>query len=615
MVKLRNITVNYSTNILLENISISFQSMSVIYGDSGVGKTTLLNVIAGNKKYSTGNIEYDNISHDEILLISGDSILYSELTVYENLEYLLCLKDIKLNEEKVAYYFDKLQLSCLLRKKVKYLSGGERQRVMIIYAFLSKPKILLLDEPTSALNYDLKQNVLSLLLEEFQNSDRMLIITTHDKFLIGNSNFNLMKIINKKIIKERIVSNENTKLFLQETLKISLVKKMKCFLKVEYSIYKSYLTALFIIFFFSSMFLLLFMGIGSNTLTSIYSDYINDENIYMNKSSGMFTHKEITSIEKNYDIEIKSKYYENFISLPHEQSFKIRNYDNKLQLLEGKSNDLLSDVVVSSGYARENDVKLNDEIMIKLNVLKPSQSTQYSRYGVTEEFDTMLSERIEIPLHISGIVSLQQSEIYLHEKLLDDMLIQYLEEDEYIFSNLLVSNTGNILDVAKDNEYIHLYSLLQEKEGIRLLTRNKFVVFYLCIIVIMVIFLFSVAMVQYMWKQKRLNRDYRFFEYGLTKKKLTFILVTENFISALVATSISFFILALSSALIDANLHEMYYFQSYISDLSFIINLSNIQVPLFQIQPIMCFVITPVIIICIIDWLCYILKIKQIELD
>ena len=175
-----NFTVQHDEFSLSINEKISLSGITGIFGHSGSGKSTLLKVIAGLEKQAQGKVSLNN---DELLnseikhfvaaqernigLVFQNSRLFPHLSVEENLRY-----GQKRNKNGVLKFLEIVeltQLENLLDKPVTQLSGGEQQRVALARAILAEPRLLLLDEPLSALD-DKNKIVLLALLEKVKKT-------------------------------------------------------------------------------------------------------------------------------------------------------------------------------------------------------------------------------------------------------------------------------------------------------------------------------------------------------------------------------------------------------------------------------------------------------------
>lgn len=183
-VEVTNLTKTFGTSKALDNISLTVeegQSYAVL-GPNGAGKTTLIRVLSTLLRPSSGKVfvnGYDAVKEAGVVkknigLISHNPLLYDELTVLENLEFYAGLYDATVDFDLM----NKLGLTELKNKAVGSLSRGMKQRTAIARALLHRPRILLLDEPTTGL--DLKSRTLFYdLLQELNAEGATILMSTH----------------------------------------------------------------------------------------------------------------------------------------------------------------------------------------------------------------------------------------------------------------------------------------------------------------------------------------------------------------------------------------------------------------------------------------------------
>jgi molybdate/tungstate transport system ATP-binding protein len=145
----------------IPRLEVGMGEYLVVLGPSGVGKTILILAIAGIIKPKRGRIVIDghDVTHlppekREIALVPQNYALFPHMTVYENIAYGLRAKKVPKNiiEEKIRTIARRLGIEHLLGRKPATLSGGEQQRVALARALVVQPRVLLLDEPLSALD-------------------------------------------------------------------------------------------------------------------------------------------------------------------------------------------------------------------------------------------------------------------------------------------------------------------------------------------------------------------------------------------------------------------------------------------------------------------------------
>jgi iron(III) transport system ATP-binding protein len=192
-VKINNLSHSINAHKILKNINLDLEKdkIACILGPSGCGKTTLLKLIAGLEKVKSGQIILNDslVSSDSYHLATEkrkvgflfqDYALFPHLTVKENLNFAIK------NKKDIVYDIDEIieiiKLPKALQKYPHELSGGEQQRVALARAIISQPDFLLLDEPFSSLDLNLKEEIRDDTLHLLQKSNVTVLIVTHDPF-------------------------------------------------------------------------------------------------------------------------------------------------------------------------------------------------------------------------------------------------------------------------------------------------------------------------------------------------------------------------------------------------------------------------------------------------
>ena len=189
MLELRRVKKSYDGVTILEDINLKIQDGEIvsILGPSGCGKTTLLNLVLGLTPADQGQIIFDgkditNVPMEErgFNIVFQDYALFPNLNVYKNITYGLRNKPDISTKEEVDEFIDLLGLREHLNKKIEQLSGGQKQRVALARTMVMKPKILLLDEPLSALDGVIKESIKEKVKEIARDFHLTTIIVTHD---------------------------------------------------------------------------------------------------------------------------------------------------------------------------------------------------------------------------------------------------------------------------------------------------------------------------------------------------------------------------------------------------------------------------------------------------
>lgn len=194
-IRFQNFSCHYKnkrdfTQVLFDlNFDVKKEELFVIAGESGGGKTTILKCIMGLCEYMEGDLYIDGISIDRfdprkynIGYVKQEYVLYPDKTVYENIAFPLQMIHAAPDEidRRVKEIARTLQIDWLLSRKPKQLSGGQNQRVAIARALVKNPQILLMDEPFSNLEPELRKQ-LRALVKSIQRTYRITtVFVTHD---------------------------------------------------------------------------------------------------------------------------------------------------------------------------------------------------------------------------------------------------------------------------------------------------------------------------------------------------------------------------------------------------------------------------------------------------
>lgn len=190
MINIKNIEKNYgSFNVKIQNLKIENGEFLVLLGESGSGKTTLMNLVSGIDREYKGEILIDGESVEKIIkkgelsMVFQDSLLLPHLTVFENIAFGLKIRKFSKEEIKsrVEEIIKRLELEDLQQRYPSQLSGGQKQRVSIGRALVMKPKLLLMDEPFSALDMKLREKFQKMMKELQKEFNLTTLFVTHDR--------------------------------------------------------------------------------------------------------------------------------------------------------------------------------------------------------------------------------------------------------------------------------------------------------------------------------------------------------------------------------------------------------------------------------------------------
>lgn len=188
ILEVENIKVSYSNHTALENINFKIEDGEYVclVGENGSGKSTLVKTIVGLLKQDSGEVRV-NISLDEVSYLSQTNL--------KDLNFPATAKEIIMSgvqkHGKFPFYTKKdkevyervvkqLKIEKLQNKRIGDLSGGQKQRVLIARALIREPKLLILDEPATGLDYNITKELYKILEKQNKENKMTIIMATHD---------------------------------------------------------------------------------------------------------------------------------------------------------------------------------------------------------------------------------------------------------------------------------------------------------------------------------------------------------------------------------------------------------------------------------------------------
>lgn len=196
---IESVTTRYGTTVAVDDVSVTIPagSLCVIVGPSGCGKSTLLKMVSGLEGVSHGRILLGEVDvttvppeKRDLSMVFQDYALFPHMSVAKNISFGMMLerrhsKDSGLTKDvirqRTAQVAGQLGLSGLLGRRPSQLSGGQQQRVAVARAIVRNPAVLLLDEPLSALDAQLRSEARQVIMGIHRDLGTTMIMVTHDQ--------------------------------------------------------------------------------------------------------------------------------------------------------------------------------------------------------------------------------------------------------------------------------------------------------------------------------------------------------------------------------------------------------------------------------------------------
>ena len=191
MIEITDLCKHFGDKMPFDKFSLSVDdgAFLVIYGKSGCGKTTLLNMIGSIEKPDSGKIVVDNVDigikkNKQRYLRSGVGFLFQNFALVESETVLSNLKMVRKEnrtEISIEDALERVGMSGSENRRIYQLSGGEQQRIALARLMIKKCGLVLADEPTGSLDYDNAKNVIEL-LDDMRKMGRTIAVVTHSEW-------------------------------------------------------------------------------------------------------------------------------------------------------------------------------------------------------------------------------------------------------------------------------------------------------------------------------------------------------------------------------------------------------------------------------------------------
>lgn len=450
MIKLNDVSKIYDKKTLKANVAISDVSLDIeerglvsIFGPSGCGKTTLLNLITGMDRPTSGTVTIDGKEVDDdyrlnnIGLVFQDFVLCDDMTVEEN----ITLVDKTITQKEIDETLGSLGILSLKERKAGRLSGGERQRVSIARAIVKKPRFIVCDEPTG--NLDEKNRVLIMDILKSLSKHYLVILVSHDRELTEEYSDRIIYLVDGSVVRDvKKKEPETEAVAVKPERKIEYRPIYKKFFKAKTNYIAIFLTVIATVFTSICSALIVakpdeMIHVSPNTYFASrvlskdeFSSFGNEASVFWNDGERLYSNLSI-HLSPNSD----QRFGESFFASSTAEFLPASNITG---MKNGSKTIGFGEVALSSGFA--------DQI---LQNGKTSTNIPLRDFGIEKEDDLLGLSMGSYGKRIVGISDEPRYVVYLNDN-------EFFLENNYSNSSLRTAPTymdyGNYMNVSKYNE-------------------------------------------------------------------------------------------------------------------------------------------------------------------
>lgn len=611
MLRLKNITKYYTDKFervkVLKDINIAFRKKELvaIIGPSGSGKSTLLNIIGllddeyEGKIYLNGkNISlYKNYLNDKLLRNSFGFVfqnynLIEDYTVYKNIDISLSIKGIKNRKKLIIKALKNCKLLHLKDKKVSYLSGGEKQRVAIARALASSPSIVLLDEPTGALDSVTSKSIMKFIKEKFSNE--LIIMVTHDKKLAKEFADRIIIINDGNILYDSkpYYDNKTSKLMIKKN-KMNILDNLRySFFNLKRKKFRNILVLIAIIISITTISFVMFLTDSFKNRIDVYSkDVLNNYPIViMVDKKNKIVKNKINRYSYTENLYLDDYFVENFKLFARDNNIRyLIKYNSSFHIyIKTIENSIKLDSYLDDKYLDENYKLLkggypknNNEVLLKIDDYK-IDSKIFELFDIKKDainYEELINKEIKVyyetnekKFKICGVVMSKNNELF--DSLLNDDS-DFLYNGKFNIKNdkgyaIYVYDKKDLLPIFLENydniKYQDLSKQLQ-KYLINMIkgVKQVFLIFGFISILIALLLIIVMTYTSGIERKKEIGILKSF---GARKRDIVILFINEILILSLIGSLISLILIILCVPVINNFLYK-------ITDLQKVVRLSS----------------------------------------